>query len=403
MASDYLVRRGQDGWEAVFYVVRRREDGWGQFFYVVTRLQVVREPTFYLVFCAVFSIAASRKLCHFLNVHSGQIQQKPTRPMADNTIQEAILHGDLIVSVNTTLAPYNTRKLPPWLEGPIIATIGGARAAHSALQLAAGDVAGASGRVKTADERLAAIVRTVNAHFFGIPLADPGVAPDADTTDLDERMDALVSMGFEQGELGDLTSRTNVLRIVDAIIANNAAMRPLLRVPTATISRLTNWRGVLVANVNIANGGSREPLTTAKDDALDALEKLIARVRLYIAAASPLGEYDSALALYDFQVKRAWGEAQPQPKPGAIGAMTFDGATRIGSVAALPENASMVVGWRQILGGEPELAGQSDTGSVNFAEVGPFIPNGDYTLWMTGKNGAGYGPESNKVSWKAPL
>lgn len=57
-----------------------------------------------------------------------------------------------------------------------------------------------------------------------------------------------------------------------------------------------------------------------------------------------------------------------------------------------------MVGWRQILGGEPELAGQGDTGSVNFAEVGPFIPNGDYTLWMIGKNGAGYGPVSNKVS-----
>ena len=323
--------------------------------------------------------------------------------MADNTIQEAILHGDLIVSVNSTLAPYNTRKLPPWLEGPIIAILSGARSAHSALQLAAGDQAGASGRVKTADERLADLVRTVNAHFFGIPLADPGVPPDADTTDIDERMDALVSMGFEQGELGDLTSRTNVLRIVDAIIANNAAMRPLLRVPTATISRLTNWRGVLVANLNIANGGSREELTTAKDNALDALEKLIARVRLYIAAASPLGEYDPALALYDFQVKRQWGEAQPQPKPGPIGTMTFDGTTRTGTVDALPEHASSVVGWRQILGGEPELAGQSDTGSVNFAEVGPFIPNGDYTVWMTGKNGAGYGPASNKVSWKAPL
>ena len=63
--------------------------------------------------------------------------------MADNTIQEAILHGDLIVSVNSTLAPYNPRKLPTWLEGPIVATLGGARAAHSALQLAAGDQAGA--------------------------------------------------------------------------------------------------------------------------------------------------------------------------------------------------------------------------------------------------------------------
>lgn len=45
----------------------------------------------------------------------------------------------------------------------------------------------------------------------------------------------------------------------------------------------------------------------------------------------------------------------------------------------------MEVGWRQILSGESELAGQSDTGRVNLAEVGLFIPNGEYTLWTTGK------------------
>ena len=323
--------------------------------------------------------------------------------MSDNKIQEAILHGDLIASVDDTLAGYIRRKLLQWQRDELTAALNGARAANSALQLAAGDQVGASGRVKTGDERVSGLVRTVHSHLFGIPLADPGVPPDADTTDADERNDALASLGFDQGELGDLSDRTNLLRIADAIIANNAALRPLLRVPTATISRLVIWRSGLVTNVNIANGGAREPLTKAKNDALDVLENVISRVRLYIAAVSPLGEYDPALALYGFQVKRQWGEAQPQPKPGAIGTMTFDGATRTGTVEALPEHASMTVGWRQILGGEPELAGQSETGSVNFAEVGPFIPNGDYMLWMTGKNSAGYGPASNKVSWKAPL
>ena len=323
--------------------------------------------------------------------------------MSDNKIQEAILHGDLIANVDDALAPYNRRKLLPWMRDELTAANNAARSANSALQLAAGDQVGASGRVKTGDERLSGLVRTVHSHLFGIPLADPGVPPDADTTDTDERLDALVSLGFDQGELGDLSDRTNLLRITNAIIANNASLRPLLRAATATISRLTNWRAVLVANVNIANGGAREPLTKAKNDALDVLENMLARVRLYIAAASPLGEYDPALALYGYQVKRAWGEAQPQPKPGVIGTMTFDGTTRTGAVDALPEHASSVVGWRQILGGEPELAGQSDTGVVNFAEVAPFIPNGQYKLWMTGKNGAGYGPESNKIDWQAPL
>lgn len=317
-------------------------------------------------------------------------------------MQEAILHGDLIVSVDDTLASYDRRKLPTWLRSDLTTSLADSRAKNSAVQMAAGDQAGARTRVKTAHSRLADFVRSARNHILAVPLVDDGGEPDADMTDLAERLDVLVSLGFAQGELGELNDRSHLLAIVDAIVANNASMRALMQVPTFTIARLTNWRAVLTANQNIADGGTREELTLLKTEARELLERRIARVRLYIAACSDLGEQDPILARYDFQPKRDWGEAQPDPKPDAPGTFTWDGATRKGTVQELPAHASLMTGWRQILGGEPEPCGQSETTEVNFAEVSPFVPNGQYKLWMTGKNSQGYGPRSNEIDWQAP-
>jgi hypothetical protein len=79
--------------------------------------------------------------------------------MADTLMQEAILHGDLIVSVDDTLAGYDARKLPAALRSALSAALADARGLNSALQLAAGDQAGARLRVKTGHERLSGLVR----------------------------------------------------------------------------------------------------------------------------------------------------------------------------------------------------------------------------------------------------
>jgi hypothetical protein len=320
--------------------------------------------------------------------------------MADTLMQEAILHGDLIVSVDDTLAGYDARKLPAALRSALSAALADARGLNSALQLAAGDQAGARLRVKTGHERLSGLVRNSHSHINSIPDREDGDAPVAEP---EEKLDALVSLGFESGELGQLQDRTHLLQIVDAIIANNGALPVVLRVPAATVSRLTNWRAVMAANQNIADGGTREELTQQKDDARDVLERRLARVRLYIASCTDEGEKDAALARYGFQPKRDPGDAQPQPKPEAPGTFTWDAPTRTGSVPALPLHATRIVAWRQIAGGEAEPCGVSETTEVNFAETAPFIPGGAYTLWVTGRNSAGDGPPSNTVAWTAPV
>ena len=312
--------------------------------------------------------------------------------MADTKLQELILLGDLIALTNGNCPPYNIHKLPEPLAGLFTTSLAAARAANSAVQLAAGDQAGARGRVQQARDRLAGLVRNAFSYVNSVP--------DEDATD-QERLDALVSIGFDGGALGDLSDVTHLLQIVTDILANNPQLPPLLRVPSNIITRLTNWQSVLSANEGIAQGGTREVLTQQKDEARDTLAARIARVRHWLCSCSDEGETDPELARYGFQPKRAPGDAQPQPKPDAAGPVTWDAASRTLTVAALPDHATRLVAWRKITGGTPEPSGMSDNESVDAAETSPFVPGGIYELWVTGRNSAGDGPASNKITWTA--
>jgi hypothetical protein len=315
--------------------------------------------------------------------------------MADTKLQELILQGDLIVRVHDAAPPYSPFKLPAALDGFFRTGLGAARAANSALQLAAGDQAGARGRVQQARDRLAGLVRNAFNHVNSVP--------DEDASEQD-RLDALVSLGFEQGELGPVAADpAHVLGIVTAILENNGEVPVLLRMPANITTRLTNWQAVLAANEGIANGGSRGVLTDAKDTARDTLAARISRVRHWLCSCSDEGEQNPELARWGFQPKRAPGDAQPQPKPAAAGPVTWDPATRTLTVAALPDHATRLVAWRKIAGGTPEPSGMSDTESVDAAETAPFVPGSTYELWVTGRNSAGDGPASNKITWTAPV
>ena len=316
--------------------------------------------------------------------------------MSDINLIEAILRGDILVSTDDSQPPYGEYKFPVALRTAVAQALAGARAAYSAVQLAAGDQAGASARMKQARGRLAELCRNAHSSIEAIP---------ADTeAEEQEKIDALVSLGFSGGKLGDLGDRAHLLDVVDAILANNASLPAAYRVAAAITTRLINWRAVNAANEVIAHGGAREPLTAAKDAARMVLEKRISLVRLYLASCNDLGEYNPELARYDFQPKRDPGEAQPQPKPGAVaGVPTWDAGARMLSIAAMPEHATRTKAWRKIAGGEWEPCGLSDTTTVDAAETSPFIPGGVYELAVSGYNSAGDGPRSASVSWTAPM
>jgi hypothetical protein len=95
---------------------------------------------------------------------------------------------------------------------------------------------------------------------------------------------------------------------------------------------------------------------------------------------------------------------QPADEPAAPGTATFDSATRTLSIPAMPEHATTICAYRRVLGGDPEPAGISTTTAVSVVEFSPLVPGSSYEFWVVGRNrSAGEGPESNHVSYTAPV
>lgn len=161
------------------------------------------------------------------------------------------------------------------------------------------------------------------------------------------------------------------------------------------------------SGANSGYGGVREQsrgghgYSRRKDIARDTLAVRIAPVRHWLCSCSDDGEMDPERARYGFLPKRDTGDAQPQPRPEAAGPATWDASTRTLTVAALPDHATRLVAWRKITGGTAEPSGMSVNESVDAAETSPFVPGGIYELWVTGRNSAGDGPASNKITWTA--
>lgn len=230
--------------------------------------------------------------------------------MADNEIQEAILDAELIQRINAPLSGYDRRRLPAWLETDLTTAVATARTLWSAFLFAAGDVAGARLKVKEARTKLAGLIRNAHAAIQALP---DDLVIEAD------KMDALVSLGFEQGELGNLTDPTHLASLADQIVRENGALPAAVRVPTTITSRLGNWLAILNGNEAIADGGAREIITDDKDEARESLLRKIARVRLYIASTTDKGEGDPALALYGLPAQARSGRGAAAPAARGAG------------------------------------------------------------------------------------
>ena len=96
------------------------------------------------------------------------------------------------------------------------------------------------------------------------------------------------------------------------------------------------------------------------------------------------------------------GEAEPEPFPDPAGTATFDAATSMLSVPALPAQAASLRAFRNPAGGTAELAGTSTTTTVSVLAAGPLTPGVTYAFWLVGHNFRGDGPESNHVTHAVP-
>ena len=307
-------------------------------------------------------------------------------------MQQAILDMDFILRVNANTGSYERRKLVSWLETDCSSALAAARTTYSAFRFASGDLGGARLTVATTRPKVADLVRNAHSDINAIPNDD---VPPAD------KLDALISLGFEQGELGNLLDPVHLKSLAQQIVDENGNLPVAVRVRASIVNRLTNWLGILNAAELLAGEGSRETITEAKDTARDFLMAVRGQVRLYVASTHPDGERAKVLALYNFQPQRDPGEAQSLPLPAAPGTAAFNGGTRLLTIPDLPEHATSIVAWRQVAGAEPEQCGISDTNEVSVADVSPLVPGVTYTLWVTGHNSRGDGPASNKITFTA--
>ena len=67
----------------------------------------------------------------------------------------------------------------------------------------------------------------------------------------------------------------------------------------------------------------------------------------------------------------------------------------------LPEHATSVRAFRQVLGGPVVLAGTSAMGTVSYVAASPLTPGASYTVWLTGHNSEGDGPQSQVFTFTA--
>ena len=293
--------------------------------------------------------------------------------------------------VNTGRAQDDGFKLTACLLALMTTRLADAKAKNSAVAMYEGAEAGADVQRADALYRLTCLLRNGYSYLLSIPEEDLPYA---------QQKQALESYAWEGSVLGDMTSPARVESLARqvAVVAADTTIPSVAKYPASLASRISNWLGILEGTDVLAGGGSHQTLVHQRNGSRDLLLTAISRVRHFYCSASDDVESTPELARINMQPRRARGEAQPQPKPDTAGTVTFNATTHELSLEALPAHATFLRAYRQVVGGEPELAGVSTTTAVSVVAYSPLATGAQYTVWVVGANSHGEGPSSNKIA-----
>lgn len=213
-----------------------------------------------------------------------------------------------------------------------------------------------------------------------------------------DRLGVFTAYGWESGLVGDFTDARIESLANQAITATPGIADPAHRYPAALLTLITTQLGILNANQPLATGGAAQAATDARDDALELLLLMNARVRFFYCNASDDLDQTPELVKIGRQPRRASGDAQSQPLPSATGTATFDATALTLTIPAPPDHATSIRAYRKPAGGVAELAGTSTTNVVSVIAAGPLTPGVTYEFWLVGRNSQGEGPESNHIT-----
>ncbi len=298
---------------------------------------------------------------------------------------EATETGELIQAVDTGRAAADPFKLPTALRTLVDTRLGDLKTKDAATLTSAGDVAGASAKVRAALDLLTAQLRQGHDFIQGVY----GIS-DAD------RLMVFTSYGWAGGLIGELTDDRveSLANQAAAYVPPNAAWQ----YPAALRADIAAQLVIVNANQPAATGGGSEAATEARNAALDLTDLANSRARFFYCQASDDTDQTPELSKIGFQPRRDRGEAEPPALPAAPGVATFNAATLALSVPAMPAHASSLRAFRQPAGGAAVMCGTSLTTTVSVVGIGALTPGVTYELWVVGHNAQGDGPESNHVT-----
>ncbi len=301
--------------------------------------------------------------------------------------------AELLLAVDDTRAAAEPFKLPAYLRTLVSDRLTDMNAKAQAAQASEGTRSGASMTVRQALDTLEDLVKQGFQFLEGLI--------DAVITDA-ERQTVMVTYGWNQAQIGRFTdprieTMANLAVNVTPTIPNTAH-----RYPDALVTQIGNQLAILNANQPLANFGSRSAAIDARDEAYELLESANERGRYYYCSASDLKDQTPELARIGRQPRRPPGAPAAGPLPGPVVGEVFDPNTLTFTLPALPENATTIRAYRQVIGGQPVLADASPTTTVSVIHIGPLDPGTSYEFWVVGHNNEGEGPPSARVQFTAP-
>lgn len=303
--------------------------------------------------------------------------------------------AELTQSVDDARAAGDPFELPLAIRTLLDTRLADLKTKDAATLTTEGGRATASGNLRAALEQLRVLLR--DGYNFIQALGSFAITEA-------HRLGLFTTYGWESGLVGEFSDARIESLANQAIVVTPGIADPNLRYPAALLALITTQLGIVNANQPVATGGAAQAAIDARDEALDLLRLINARVRFAYCSASDDTDQTAELVSIGRQPRRASGDAGSQPLPEAPAGVTFDATPLTLNVPSLPAHATSLKAFRQPAGGAAELAGESSSSSpltVSVVEFGPLTSDVSYEFWLVGHNSRGDGPESLHINYTA--
>ncbi len=172
--------------------------------------------------------------------------------------------------------------------------------AEGNLRLVSGSRVNAAAQLRESKKIVGSLLRDGYNHIRAIPTFE---------INSDERLGAFIAYGWDNGKMGNLADESYLLTLARQALRITPEVEPVkARYPQAILTRLETELNTLTDAFAISKIGTRQQATRARNTAMEALEKALARVRHHYCQASDETDQSAELARIGFQPRRVSGQ-----------------------------------------------------------------------------------------------